>query len=248
MFAKKSNNLGDSLKNAALDPGLRPAFYKVLLGSDIYVLIKNKNNLPNAKTPLKIDKNILALSWKKSSGEFVTPIFSSKKEMRKAVKGNKPYICINAKVLFESNPDAQYVINPLSEYGKELTVYEVKSLLDGSLFNLNNEIKLEKNARVLLSQPRDYPHKLINALSTYFAQHESVANAYIAQIHSGEMDEEPHLLLALEGSVDLSGVFPEISLIIKEVISSNKYVDMFQLGGDDGLDGYFRKIKPFYAT
>ncbi len=168
--------------------------------------------------------------------------------MRKAVKGNEAYICINAKVFFGSNPDAQYVINPLSEYGKELTAYEVKSLLDGSLFNLNNEIKLEKDTRVLLSQPRDYPDKLIKALSTYFVQHGRVSNAYIAQIHNCEMDEEPRLLLALQSSVDLSDIFSEISVIIKEVVSPNRYVDMFQIGSDDGLDSYFRKIKPFYTT
>jgi len=248
MIAKNPDKLDDGLKNAALDPGFRPVFYKVLLASDIYALIAAKKTLPNGKTLLKTDKNIPALSWKKSNGELIIPIFSSEKEMRKAIKRNEAYFCINAKVLFSSNPGAQYVINPLSDYGKELTAYEIKSLLDNSLFNSNKRIKLEKNARVLLSQPSAYPHKLIKSLSTYFLQHREVSNAYVAQIHNCETGEEPRLLLALEGPVDLSNVFSEISVIIGGTIAPDSYVDMFQLEGDGGLDSYFRKIKPFYTS
>lgn len=86
MFTKKDTTLSDKLKNAALDPGFRPVFYKALLASDIYVFIVSKGNLLNGKLLLKTDKNISVLSWKKSNGELVIPIFSSEKEMHKAAK------------------------------------------------------------------------------------------------------------------------------------------------------------------
>ena len=248
MLVKKNDKLGNDLKNAAINPGFRPKFYKYLLEADIYVLVRGKRDLPNGEARLMSNKNIQVLNWEKSDGELITPIFSSEKEVRKAARNVGIYMRVNAKVLFNSNPEAHYVINPLSDYGKELTPYEVKSLLDGSLLNSKNEIKLEKGTKILLGQPKDYPHDLVKALFTYFEQNGEICNAYVAQMHSYEKNEEPHLLLALESSADLSGIFSEISIIIRDTLSSDRYVDMLQIGRGDEIDNYFREIKPFYRA
>src|SRR3990167_6922088 len=159
ILTKKNDELGKVLRNAALDPGFRPIFYKTLLESEVYVLTSASINLPHGKTILKIDKEVPILSWKNSSGDLIIPIFSSEKEMRKAIKKNETFIRIKAKVLFSSNFSAQYVLNPLSDYGKELTAQEVQFLLDGSLLHSSQKVKLENDTKILLSQPSEYPHK-----------------------------------------------------------------------------------------
>ncbi len=247
MVIESKDKLATALKDAALEPGLRPEFYKTLLDSNVYILIADQQGLLDGEIFQKTGKNISVLSWRKSNNDLIVPIFTSENELHKAVKKYQKYVCMNAKVFFSTSKDSQYVINPLSQYSKELTDYEVRSLLDGSLFNRNDKITLKRDTKVLLSQPKDDPHQLIMALSSYFKQQKKVVKAYITQIQYPELDKETYFLLALESTINLKDFFSEISLIIQDTVPHNKHVDMCQVGCNKEFDSYFKKIKPFYT-
>jgi len=248
ILKKKDDVLRDILEKATIDPGYRPDFYKTLLNSDIYFLSDGDSGLSRGEIILKSDKTVSIIIWKKHDGTPIVPIFTSEVELVKGINKKENYIRINAKTLFEGNSNLWYVINPFSDHGKELTPSEIKSLVDGTLLEVGNSlVEIKKDAKILMGQPAIYPNTLVKNLSIYFSRHAEVNSAYLAQIHNS-MDENPHLLIAIDGRGDITKIFSELSLVIQPIIESHEYVDLMQLGKSNDLDGYFEGIEPFYRS
>lgn len=126
MFFWKKDKLANLLKKAFLDPNCRLEFYKVLLESEVYLLLDMQANTQKGKMDV--------VTWQQKDGSQIIPLFTSKDEMKKTREDLGKYSHGNARELFETNSNSDYVINPGSEYSKELIASEISSLLSGAMF------------------------------------------------------------------------------------------------------------------
>lgn len=144
--------------------------------------------------------------------------------------------------------DNDLVLNPGSDYGKFLTRDEVNGIIDGSIFN-PQETRAVGGKRILLGQPKDYPHHVTEALSRLFAQNRDVKAAYLAHAFIAEIDKEPHTLIGVEVTGDWKRVIEDAGVVVREVAKGGEVVDFVQIhrGAKDTVGAYMQgQTKPFY--
>jgi hypothetical protein len=239
--------LEETLAKATQDAAYHPAFYKSLLQSDIYVLAESNKNILKQKDPSENPANMSVVVWLKPDGSQVIPIFTSKQELLKAVKKQASFIRINAKVFFESTSGSCYVLNPASQYGKELLAAEIKALLDGSLFQTLGSHLIERNTNLMIGQPAEYPEKMAKSLKLYFKGCQEVQAAYLAQIYDGTDSTWPHLIIAIRAAKEMPTILQEAALVVKPYITKGSYIDFFRLDDAKDIGKYFLDIQPFYT-
>jgi hypothetical protein len=210
--ATVENELERLLKLAVAQPAHRPAFFRQLLESTVYILGDSQQVqlqgevILNAETPVNIQH------WKKQDGSSVIPFFSSLKTLQNAVEDQQPFIAMPARVLFEITQGAELFLNPKAEYGKEFFPDEIAMLLATGGVVKPAEHYVDKDSQILLGQPEEYPAALVDALTTLFSQRKPVRRAFLALMHDQAVDEQPNLLIGLE----VEGDQAEIETLINE--------------------------------
>lgn len=108
------NSLEALMQAAGKDPGVVPAFYRALLETEVYVLTPEVPMQPGQRRSLKFQEKI-DVATVEFQGMTWVPAFSSKKRISDYVK--EPETCLGAAArnLFETLPDANFWLNPLSE-------------------------------------------------------------------------------------------------------------------------------------
>ncbi len=244
---ESENTLESSLVQAATDPSHRPQFYRDLLGSDIYIITAGNESLDLEDGVLKQGARIQVQSTHNKSMDWLC-IFSSLSRLQQYLQTEASYLCLNAKGFFEFTRGANVILNPNLEYGKEFPAPEIESILDGSIFNVNQTYTVEEGSHIFLGQPSDYPNALVTALSQFFQKQASVRAAYLAQLFNSELDEPPHLVIGIDTKSDIETVVSKANLILEEVISEKEYIDFFQISyNDTDFSRYMlQETKPFY--
>ena len=97
------------------------------------------------------------------------PIFSSLQRLQQFISSESNYLQLKARDFFEITRGAHIVLNPSFDYGKEFIPQEITEMLDGSIFKPTQTYVAQKETKVLIGQPANYPHKLAKALSEYFS-------------------------------------------------------------------------------
>jgi len=239
------NDLEKSLVNAAIHPSQRPQFYRDLLEADVFVIHTGESSLRVQNGVLQSPAELKIPSIQRD-GQSWLPIFSSLQRLREFIRSDATYIQIKARDFFKITRGAYVILNPGSDYGKEFTPQEIECMLDGSIFQPDQVYVARKETRVLIGQPAVYPHKLVEALSEYFATNRRVNRAYLAQFFNPETDEKPHLLIGIEGSGDWERLVGEAGMVASEVMGSGEFVDFIRLDGNSGIARYMKSTKPFY--
>jgi hypothetical protein len=108
----------------------------------------------------------------------------------------------------------------------------------------NSEKIIEKDTSVLLGQPANYPHEMVNALSKFFKSHREVKRAYLFLAHK-EGDENPNLLLVIDFTGEKAALFPQIATIAQDYLGEDEYIDFVPMDTDFGKDATKTAI-PFY--
>ena len=125
---------------------------------------------------------------------------------------------------------------------------EIEALLDGSLFQPAERFVAERDTQVLLGQPANYPHALVEALGRLFQRRGDVEAAYLVHFYNPETDEAPHSLVGLEVSGDWSEIAGEAGMVAERVEVPDPPVDFVQIGRSGSFDDYFhRECKPFFV-
>ena len=241
------NDLEHSLVKAATDPSHRPQFYRDLLVSDIYAINAGGESLATQDGVVQQDGNIQLHSWQRD-GEPWLPVFSSLPRLQQVLEAEATYLCLNAKSFFEITRGANVVLNPNLDYGKEFTVAEIERILDGSIFHAGHGYTVEKETKVQIGQPAEYPTELVNALSRLFSKHPRVKAAYLAHFFNPASDEFPHTLVGIDADGDWDEVVGDAGMVAKDTIAANEIVDFIRVSADDsGISQYLlRETKPFY--
>ena len=242
---ENENRLETVLRKAATEPAYRPEFYKRLLSEKLLVLTDN-TNLSDGVQTLEKDTNVNIVSLQ--DGKI--PIFTSTGKIfdKGVIKGDVPFIEMKGEDLFNLAKGATFVLNPYSDYGKELLPNEVESMINGTVLTDNHKkIVVEKETQVQLGQPANYPTNIISSLKILFASKPTVKKAYLGWIFNPSSGEPPHYIFALDIEGDTQSIINEAGFTAKQFLKPDDIIDFIQIDNKGGLSDYFvKQTKPFY--
>ena len=159
------------------------------------------------------------------------------------------YLGGDAKIIFQSMKDADFLLNPGSAYGKEMTRVEVQQLLSGELFQTEN-IHIKSGTEMVLGDPLEVPELLLKQLGDSFAGMSSVKNAYFAEFVNPDTNKVEGLLgVTCEEEGERENVLEMISIIGKgqDTGYEKPLVTVWLGAGGDVLDEFFQTKVPFYS-
>ena len=243
--ASANISLEELLRKAATDPTCRSEFYKRLLSDELVVITNNSSELQIEDGILQKDSKVAIVNF--DDGKI--PVFTSTDRIfdKNVVKEQVPYLQLKGENLFGITKGATLVLNPFSDYGKELLPGEIESMLNGDINKpQHSEIEIKKNTQILIGQPAKHPTELLNDIKAFLVFQEKVKAAYLAWIMFPD-NTPPHYLIAIDIDERNEVVNNNIGeLIFKHL--GNEPVDVIKLENDGGISDYFYKnqVKPFY--
>ncbi len=243
----QENSLEKALRLAADEPAYRPEFFTLLLESSVYVL-GHPDESPTGKRISEPGEKVSIQKWVRSDGSPVIPFFTSFSVLQKSIEAETTCVELPARALFEMTKGAFLVLNPKSQYGKEFHPNEIEALLTNGVNRLPEERVTTKETTVFLGPPTDYPTKMVDSLTTFFAKRGNVKAAYVALMHDPSQDENPHLLVGIEAEGDIEQTIRDAGIVVGDTAPNGEPVDLMRVErGDAGLSQYFlREVKPFY--
>lgn len=159
-------------------------------------------------------------------------------------------MALPAKSFFELTLGSWLVMNPNSPYGKEFSPYEIRALLETGMNQVVQKIVAEKETRVVLGQPANYPTQMVRALSALFATLPAVKAAYLCLMQRPSSSDAPSLVVGLEGDESLlADVMRQAGSVAADTVPQNTIVDFSVLRkGERGISQYMlESVKPFYT-
>jgi len=198
------NEIERMLMRAAKEPSERAAFARTLMDAEILVaLVPEGGQLKpgpdgNAIVP---EGTKLSLPSAMRGEERLLPFFTAPSRARAWFSGDHIVAPERTRDLFGRYPEASFVLNPGSDYGKEFTPAEVKRLLAGHFEEGAETIRLPAGEQLLLGHPSDMPDELIAALSREFSAEKSIRGAWLMlAARAGHPDQSWMLGVDHEGS------------------------------------------------
>ena len=238
------NDLEKALMRAPNEPAARPEFYRLLLESDLYVIGQVEGRAPGEGRHTVAAGERLQLMSSEAKGQQFIPVFSALVRLQAYVRDERRYLSLNGRSLFEMTGGASFVLNPGSEYGKELLPQEIAGLLHPP----GQTVTMEKPTKVLIGQPAVYPRDLVDALKAAFARRPEVLNAYLVQIAYEGTDQPPHPLIGVETTGDWQSLSQEVGHVVN-ALGSDLPVDAVPIdrARADGLSASLLNTAPFYT-
>ncbi|THD68033.1 hypothetical protein E7Z59_10325 [Robertkochia marina] len=238
------NELEKTLMDATTNVSARTAFYEKLLLND-FVVITN-NHYPSEEEVRMLEKDMKVQFATFEDGKI--PVFTSTNRIfdKGYIREKLPYLALKGQNLLSITKGSTLILNPYSDFGKELIPSEIESLLNGSIFDKTNEIIIEQDTEVQIGQPAKYPHELVRALSELFYKKQHVNAAYLGAIKMDKTEKLPHLIIAIEIEGSLSSITREAGPLAEKILP-NEIIDFIQIDLENGISDYFlNQTEPFY--
>lgn len=240
------NIIEKSLRKASTEPAYRAEFYKRLLAEKLIVLT-DKTQIPEGVQTLKENTNVNIATL--SDGKI--PVFTSTSKIfdKGIIKEEVPFLEMKGEDIFILAKGATFILNPYSDYGKELLPNEIESLLEGTILTDNHkQMTVEKDTQVQIGQPANYPTEIVNSLKTLFADRPSVKAAFLGWIYNPSVEEPPHLIFALDIEGEKQSIINEAGFTAQQLSKPSDIIDFIQIDNSGGLSDYFtRETTPFYS-
>jgi hypothetical protein len=242
------NELERLLVAAAADPSARPAFYRGITQQELFVITEGR--VPQREQQIVADENTsLQIRMIELDGKLHTPIFTSVERISAVVPQTVGFVAMKGGAVLDMLRGKDLVLNPGSDYGKIFTAPEVESIVDGSIFQPQEEPHVG-GKKILLGQPSDYPRHITDALKRFFARSRDVKAAYLAHAFIPDLDQDPHTLIGVEVTGNWRTVVEEAGVVVREVARPGEVVDFVQLHprATDTIGDYMqRHTQPFYT-
>jgi hypothetical protein len=160
------NDIERMLVRASAEPAARPGFARALLDAEIYVvLVPDRPIVPGPDGNTTVPEGTkLALPSAMRGEERLIPFFSAPSRAKTWFKGDHLVAPDRVRDLFGRYPDAPFVLNPGSDYGKDFTPAEIERLLAGVFDDGPRPVTVPAGEKVLFGHPREVPDALIAAL------------------------------------------------------------------------------------
>lgn len=135
------NELEQSLMSAASEISAQKEFYQKLLWNQLFVLTAKHDASEEGIQVLEEDTNVQLITFEKGQ----IPVFTSTNRIfdKGVIKNEVPYICLKGQDLFGLAKGATFILNPYSDYGKELIPEEIENLLNGTIYDKIDEQERE---------------------------------------------------------------------------------------------------------
>jgi hypothetical protein len=172
-------------------------------------------------------------------GAQYLPIFSSMARMQEFVTQETKYLSINGRALLELTRGGPIILNPASQYGKELSPLEVQQLLGGPTPPSKEFFSVGKAA---------YPMPLVEALTPVFAARPDIETAWMIQVTFADRANQPHPLVGIE----TAGDWPSLMQAIQAAAEAHVPGMLFDIQRVDrrnpvGLTSALIQAEPFYV-
>lgn len=149
--------------------------------------------------------------------------------------------------------DANFVLNPGSEYGHEFMAEDVAAMLDGDFERANEGFDVapdfedeEDDLPTLVGRPQTPRTHLTAPLAALFAELEDVEAAHMAEATIADEDGIKRLVIGLRVNGDLDAVLDRVEEVLESSARPTDTIDFVPIPGSP-LDGYFeRDAEPFY--
>jgi hypothetical protein len=239
-----SDNIEKLIEKAASEPGLRPKFYKTLLDSELIVITSEHSGELGTRT-LEKDTTLKIFSMEDDK----IAVFTSADRIfdKNIIQTEVSFVGMNGRALLEATKGATLLLNPFSEFGKELTPSEIAGLLDGSIFQPKHVEEIKKNTKIRIGQPAQLPDGLVKSLSEYSKSRKEIEAVYIAMVERVDSGEPPGLMIGLRISDNVQEIFGEIGEVIHPHIPEGNHIDLMKISGTDGFSEYFNNVEPIYT-
>lgn len=244
------NDLERSLIQAVNDPAHRPQFYRDFLESTVFVIQHAPPPLEDRAAALERGTDIQILNVQ-HNGKTHIPVFSSLPRLSAVLSEEVAYLGVPVAPFLKLTKGMPLLLNPGSDYGKEFSEPEIAALMDGSMWEADEHQVVTAPRRVMIGEPANYPHELVEALSRLFSTMPSVKRAWLAQYFQPGYDEKPHSLIGVEHTGDWPAIVGPAGVVARNVIVPDPPVDFFSVTdatkSPEGIEDYFRdEIEPFY--
>lgn len=241
---KYSMSLESLLQRAITEPAFRADFYKSLLTANLFV-ISPKSDIPDGRRTLQEGSTVNLVSLPDGN----IPVFTSTERIfdNNVIQEEMQYLQMNGRDLFELAKGASFILNPYSDYGKELLSDEVEKILDGTILTESTKtMTIGKSTEVLVGQPANYPSEMISSLKKLFAERPSIKKAYLGWIHNPKSEDPPHYIFGIDADRDFQDLIPEAGFAAKQYLRSDEFVDFIKIDKGGVSDYLVKNTKPFY--
>lgn len=241
------NDLEFALQRAADEPAARPAFYKLLVESTIYIL-GDTDCAGEGRFVVPTGSKLDIMNWQRQDGSKVIPFFTSVSALQRAIEEEQSYLALPARSFFEITQGASLVLNPKSPYGKEFFPEEISAMLAVGTNQIAESRVIEKETQVLLGQPKNYPSQMVNAIATLLAKHSNVKAAYLTLMNQPDASPAQSLVVGLDVDGRFDEVMRQVGSVAVDTRPEEFPVDLVRVQeGEPGLSAYFlNSTKPFY--
>lgn len=138
------NELEQSLMKAASNISAQKDFYQKLLWNQLYVLTSEQSVSEEGNQTIEEDTTVQFVTFE--GGQI--PVFTSTNRIfdKGIIKESVPYLGLKGQDLFGVAKGATFILNPYSDYAKELVPEEIEHLMNGSIYSIidRNEIENKK--------------------------------------------------------------------------------------------------------
>jgi len=230
------NELERALIRAVEEPAAAPDFYRLLLSSELLVLgsVEGHESATDAFS-VAPGSNVKLVTGLKDGGQYL-PLFSSLARMQDYVKQESKFLRINGRALLDLTRGAPIILNPASEYGKELTPDQVQHLLDGP-----------KIVPRVIEGQAELPTQLMEALVQFFTARADIQAAWMQMVAPADRAHEAHPLLGIETMGDWPSLMAALQVLVESAASSPVLdVQRVDRHHPAGLAGALLQAEPFY--
>lgn len=212
------NDIERLLMRASAEPAARPEFARAILDAQIFLVFVSNVPIvpePDGKFAIPVGAR-LAIPSATRGEEQLTPFFTALSRARAWFKGDHIVMPDKTRDLFTRDPDATFVLNPGSDYGKEFLPGEVKRLLAAHFEEGPQTQVIDKAEQVLLAHPKEIPLDLIDALAREFAATPAVRGAWLMLAMREGAGEQSWML-----GVDHKDSWDEVRAAIGRAVQGN---------------------------
>jgi len=233
------NDLERSQMRAAEDPAARAPFLETLLDAELaFALIDG--GAEGYQVP-ELEEG----------GDVFVPIFTSEKRVQPMFGEDKVMVVKQTlRQILEQVEGANFVLNPGSDFGRELFDEDIKAMLAGDFEKAAESDEGfegdEPSLPTAVGRPSPMPAHLITPLVRMFGAMKEVKAAHIAQAIFPDPDGTKRLVIGVSTDGDLDFVLDRVTQLLDRVAKASDVIDFVPVPGSP-LDSYFdRDTSPFY--
>lgn len=241
-MSENKNELETLLEQAATEPAYRPAFFRTLLESTVWVPGTAAEGEAIAE-----DSALDLQHWEKDDGSSVIPFFSSLDALQQAVDKEQAFVVMPARTLFEMTAGETLFLNAKLPTGKEFTPREISHLVDKGGSPLSQQEVLEGGTALLLSEVDQPPAQMVDSLTTLFKSIKTVKRAFLCSVKE-KADEQANLLIGIEAEGDIDEIIHAAGSVATDTLPGDEPVDICLVAeGEKGISHFMlAHITPFY--